>query len=121
MKLNAGANVTLTPGIYYLDGGDLTVNGGATLIGSGVILVFTSQNRSGYATASINGNATIDLTPPKFGTTAGIVMFGDRRMSTGTTFTFNGGATKYLGGAIIYPRRPLAFLGAQRRARIARN
>ena len=35
MKLNAGANVTLTAGIYYLDGGDLTMNGGATLTGSG--------------------------------------------------------------------------------------
>jgi hypothetical protein len=111
MKLNAGANVTLTPGIYYLDGGDLTVNGGATLAGSGVTLVFTSQNRSGYATASINGNATIDLTPPKFGSTAGIVMFGDRRMSTGTTFTFNGGATQYLGGAIYLPKAAVSFSG----------
>src|SRR5262249_11751102 len=35
MKLNAGANVTLNPGIYYLDKGDLTVNGGATLNGTG--------------------------------------------------------------------------------------
>jgi Flp pilus assembly protein TadG len=111
MKLNAGANVTLTPGIYYLDGGDLTANGGATLTGSSVTLVFTSQNRTGYATASINGNATINLTPPKTGGTAGIVIFGDRRMPTGTTFTFNGGATQYLGGAIYLPTAAVSFSG----------
>ena len=70
IKLNAGANVTLNPGIYYLDGGDLTVNGGATMTGSGVTLVFTSQNRNSFATASVNGNATINLTPPTTGGTA---------------------------------------------------
>jgi hypothetical protein len=111
MKLNAGANVTLSSGIYYLDGGDLNVNGGATLTGSGVTVVFTSQNRNGFATASINGNATINLTPPKTGGTAGIVIFGDRRMPTGTAFTFNGGATQYLGGAIYLPKAAVGFSG----------
>jgi Flp pilus assembly protein TadG len=111
MKLNAGAVVTLTPGIYYLDGGDLTVNGGATLTGDGVTLVFTSKNRNGYATASINGNATIDLKPPKSGGTAGIVIFGDRSMPTGTSFSFNGGATQYLGGAIYLPKGAVSFSG----------
>jgi hypothetical protein len=111
MKLNAGAEVTLTAGIYYLDGGDLTVNGGATLTGDGVTLVFTSKNRNGYATASINGNATVNLKPPKSGGTAGIVIFGDRQMPTGTSFTFNGGATQYLGGAIYLPKGAVSFSG----------
>ena len=111
MKLNAGANVTLTEGIYYLDGGDLTMNGGATMTGSGVTLVFTSQNKSGYATASINGNATVNLTPPKTGGTAGIVVFGDRRMPIGTAFTFNGGAAQNLGGAIYLPTAAVSYAG----------
>jgi hypothetical protein len=111
IKLNAGANVTLGAGIYYLDGGELNVNGGATLTGTGVTLVFTSQNRSGFATATINGNATINLTPPKTGGTAGIVIFGDRRMPIGTSFKFNGGATQYLGGAIYVPAGAVSFSG----------
>jgi hypothetical protein len=111
MKLNAGAIVTLNAGIYYLDGGDLTINGGATLKGDGVTLVFTSKNRNGYATASINGNAVVNLTPPKTGGTAGIVIFGDRSMPTGTAFTFNGGATQYLGGAIYLPNGAVSFSG----------
>jgi hypothetical protein len=111
MKLNAGADVTLNAGIYYLDGGDLTVNGGATMKGDGVTLVFTSKNRNGYATASINGNAVVNLTPPKSGGTAGIVIFGDRAMPTGTAFTFNGGAAQYLGGAIYVPKGAVSFSG----------
>ncbi len=111
MKLNAGAEVALSPGIYYLDGGDLTVNGGATLTGDGVTLVFTSKNRNGFATASINGNATVNLKPPKSGGTAGIVLFGDRNMPTGTSFTFNGGAAQYLGGAIYLPKGAVSFSG----------
>jgi Flp pilus assembly protein TadG len=111
MNINAGANITLNPGIYYIDGGDLSVNGGATLTGSGVTLVFTSQNRNGYATASINGNATIDLRPPTTGPTAGIVVFGDRGAPIGTSFKFNGGVMQYFGGAIYVPKGAVSFSG----------
>ena len=111
MKINAGAVVTLNPGIYYLDGGDLTVNGGGTLQGTGVTLVFTSQNRNGFATASINGNAIVNLTPPTTGSTAGIVVFGDRRIPVGTDFKFNGGANQYLAGAIYVPTGSVSFAG----------
>jgi len=111
MKINAGAVVTLNAGIYYLDGGDLTVNGGGTLQGTGVTLVFTSKNRNGFATASINGNAIVNLTPPTTGGTAGIVVFGDRRIPEGTEFKFNGGANQYLGGAIYVPTGAVDFAG----------
>ncbi len=109
--VNAGATLTLQPGIYYLDGGTLQVNGGATLTGSQVTLVFTSKNRNGFATATINGNATINLTPPPTGPTAGIVVFGDRNMPAGTSFKFNGGSTQYLGGAIYVPTGDVSFSG----------
>jgi hypothetical protein len=111
IKLNAGANVTLNAGIYYFDGGDLTVNGGATMTGSDVTLVFTSQNKTGFGTVQINGNATISLTAPKTGATAGIVVFGDRRIPAGTAFKFNGGATQYFGGAVYIPSGAVSFSG----------
>jgi Flp pilus assembly protein TadG len=111
ISVNAGATLTLSQGIYYLDGGNLQVNGGGTLNGDRVTLVFTSKNRSDFATASINGNATVNLTPPTTGPTAGIVMFGDRRIPAGTAFKFNGGATQYLGGAIYVPTGAVSFSG----------
>ena len=111
ISINAGAELTLNPGIYYLDGGDLSINGGAALLGTGVTLVFTSKSRSNWADASINGNAKVYLTPPKFGSTAGIVMFGDRQMPAGTSFKLNGGASQYLGGAVYLPKAAITFSG----------
>lgn len=111
ISINSGAELTLNPGIYYLDGGDLSVNGGANLIGTGVTLVFTAQSRPSFANAAINGNAKVNLTAPKSGPTAGIVMFGDRAMLTGTDFRLNGGSTQYLGGAIYLPKAAINYSG----------
>jgi len=111
MKLNAGADVTLNPGIYYIDRGDLTVNGGATLSGTGVTIIFTSSTNSSWPSASINGGATVSLTPPIDGPTAGVSMFADRNIPVGTTFGFNGGATQYIGGAIYIPTGDVTFAG----------
>jgi Flp pilus assembly protein TadG len=110
MKLVAGANITLNPGIYYLQD-DLSVQGGATLSGVGVTLVFTSSNGTKYASASISGNATINLTAPTTGATAGIVVFGDRSMPSSTSFKFNGGSTQYFGGAVYVPAASIDYAG----------
>ena len=111
MKLNAGADVTLNPGIYYIDRGDLTVNGGATLSGTGVTIIFTSSTGANWPTASINGGAVINLTPPTDGPTAGVSIFADRSIPVGTSFSFNGGATQYLGGVIYIPTGDVLFAG----------
>ena len=111
IALNAGADVTLNPGVYYLDQGSLSVNAQATLTGSGVTIVFTSSTGSNYATATINGGATVDLTPPTSGNFAGIVMYGDRNMPVGTTFKLNGGAAQTLIGATYLPKAAVMFAG----------
>jgi Flp pilus assembly protein TadG len=111
MMLNAGAEVTLRPGIYYLDQGSLSVNGGAKLTGNGVTLVFTSSSGSKYGSATINGGATINLTASTSGPTAGIVMFGDRNMPAGTAFNLLGGSSQMFGGAIYLPKAAVTYNG----------
>jgi len=111
ISVNAGAVLTLNPGIYILDRASLKVNGGATLVGHGVTIIFTSSTRSNYGTASINGGASVDLTPPLTGSTAGIVIFGDRNMPVGTAFSFNGGATQSLAGSIYLPKAAVSYSG----------
>lgn len=111
ISVNAGATLTLNPGIYYIDRGSFTVNGGATVFGTGVTLVFTSSTGNDWATASINGNATINLSAPTSGSTEGMVIFGDRNMPEGTTFKFNGGATQNLDGAIYVPKGAISYSG----------
>jgi Flp pilus assembly protein TadG len=111
LTLNAGAIVTLNPGIYYIDRGDLSMNGGASLTGTGVTIVFTSSNGHNYAGATINGGATINLTAPTSGPTAGIVIFGDRSMTVGTPFKFEGGSSQTFGGAVYVPAADVKFAG----------
>jgi Flp pilus assembly protein TadG len=111
MKLVAGANVTLNPGIYYLDGGSLSMTGQSSLKGTGVTLVFTSSSGSGYATASISGGATLQLTAPTTGATAGIAMFGDRNEPLDTAYGLTGGDNQNIGGAIYFAKGAIQWAG----------
>jgi hypothetical protein len=87
------------------------VNGGATVNGTGVTLVFTSSNGHNYASATINGGANVNLSAPTSGPTAGIVLFGDRNMTVDTPFKLNGGSTELFEGAIYLPKGDVSFAG----------
>ena len=72
------ANVTMQPGVYFVDRGTFLVGGGASLTGTGVTIVLTSSNGTPPATIDIGNGAKVELTAPITGPTAGIVFFGDR-------------------------------------------
>jgi hypothetical protein len=110
ITVNAGATLNLDPGIYYLDGANLSVAGNATLTGTGVTLVFTGSG-SNWGTASIGSNANINLSAPTSGSTQGIVLYGDRNMPVGTAFNLTGGASQTFNGAIYLPKANLSFAG----------
>ena len=107
--LNSGANVTMAPGVYCINGGSLTVNGSATLNGAGVTIYFTGSNNN-WATAKFAGGASVNLTAPT-GTPPGVVLFGDRNMPVGTSFNLIGGNTQTLSGVVYLPQAQMAFSG----------
>jgi Flp pilus assembly protein TadG len=109
--VNANGVLTLNPGLYILDGGGLTINGGATVNGSGVTLYFTSSSGRSWAGVTINGNANVNLTPMTSGNTRGMVVFADRNTPQGTSFKFNGGSNQYFAGAIYAPTGAIQFSG----------
>ena len=111
MTFDGKANVTLNPGIYYVDRGSFYVAGGTTLKGTDVTLVFTSSTGSNWPTVTIQGGANIDLTAPTTGPLAGIVFFGDRKMSSSTLFRFAGGSSQYFGGSVYVPAGKVEFAG----------
>ncbi|HEX4635752.1 MAG TPA: pilus assembly protein TadG-related protein, partial [Rhizomicrobium sp.] len=111
LQLNAGAVVTMNPGIYFIDRGSLQMAGGSTLQGTGVTIILTSSTGKNYATATINGGATLAITAPTTGATAGIAIFGDRNMPTSNTYKFNGGNNQVLGGAVYIPKGTLEYAG----------
>ena len=110
ISVAAGATLTLNPGVYYFNGANLSVAGNATITGTGVTLVFTGSGNN-WGSASIGSNADVSLTAPTSGTTAGIAIYGDRRMPVGTSFNLTGGGTQNLAGAIYLPEGALSFSG----------
>jgi hypothetical protein len=114
MQFNAGTTVTFSPGVYYVDGGTFQVNGGATLNGTGVTIILTTSTPSkgsSFATATINGGATINLKAPTSGALSGLVVFGDRRAPVGTSYKFNGGMTQVFTGAVYLPEGAVEWAG----------
>ncbi|KWV52969.1 hypothetical protein AS156_09375 [Bradyrhizobium macuxiense] len=121
VSVQSGYTLDLTPGIYYFygSGGGLSVQGNATVTcstctgtgSSGVTLVFTGSASNGWATANIGSNAIVNLTAPASGPTQGIVMYGDRNMTTGAGFSLQGGGTQNFNGAIYLPKASLQFSG----------
>jgi Flp pilus assembly protein TadG len=119
LTLNGGADVTLNPGVYFMDRGTLKVNGGSSIHGTGVTIIFTSSTGSNYATATINGGAHVAITAPTTGALKGIAMFGDRNMPTSNTFKFNGGDDQVIGGALYVPKGTLQYAGGANVANVA--
>jgi len=73
LKVTDGAVVTLSSGIFVIKDGPLTVDGGASMSGTGVGIYLTGST----ANLTFDANTTIDLSAPKDGPLAGILIFDD--------------------------------------------
>lgn len=102
--LRLSGTVTLSPGVYYISGGDFRVNAQANVRGQGVTIYL-----QGSGGLNFNGNATLALSAPTSGATAGILFFGDR--SGGGSSTLNGTAASVMTGAVYMPRQAVSYLG----------
>ena len=75
ITVNSTAVINLSPGTYYIDQGNLQVNGGATVTctacspgGEGVTFVLTSSGSiNNIGTVQLNGGATVTLNAPAEG------------------------------------------------------
>ncbi len=118
VKFGAQANITLQPGTYYIDKGDLTVNAGAKIrcncTGTqGVTFVLTSSGSpSQIGTVTINGGADIQLNAPSDPSAyyKGVLFYQDQQASANTA-KFNGGASMILNGAIYFKRALIQYNG----------
>ncbi|MBZ9794811.1 pilus assembly protein TadG-related protein [Mesorhizobium sp. ES1-4] len=102
--LSLSGNVTLSPGVYVVQG-NLKINANAAITGSGVTIFM-----AGSSTVSMNGNATVNLSAPTSGAYSGVLMYGDRTGAGGQS-TFNGTADSLLTGALYFPKQQVNYLG----------
>jgi hypothetical protein len=107
--------VTLQSGVYYIDGSSFGVGSQATVIGTDVTIILTSNtaatNPGSIATVDINGGANIQLKAPTTGTYAGVLFYQDRRATDSGTNKINGNATSTIQGAIYMPAQAVEFSG----------
>jgi hypothetical protein len=111
IDFNGGVTATLADGTYIFDGGTFKVEGGATLQGNHVTLIFTSSSGNNYPSVTVNGGSTLNLGPPNSGTLSGLVFYSDRRMPVGTAYKLNGGSGLNLKGAVYLPTAAVDWSG----------
>jgi hypothetical protein len=92
IQLSGSANVTLEPGIYYMDTGGFSIGGGVTLVGNGVMIYNAPSPKSNSDVININGNngASVTLSPPTSGPYKGISLFQDRTSTQSLSVAGNG-------------------------------
>jgi hypothetical protein len=101
--------VTMSPGVYIINGGNFAPAGGSTVNASGVTIVLTSNSgASNIGTAQIANGTTINLTAPTTGTTIGLAIIQDPRAGTATT-NLAGGTTVNIVGALDFPSSVVDF------------
>lgn len=110
--LDLKGKVTFSPGLYIIEGGDLTINGGdlnatagAEMAGSGVTFYFTNGGR-----LKLGGNVKLTLSAPTSGPFSGILFFGSRT-SAGATQQIGGTSGSTLQGAVYMPGSEVQFTG----------
>jgi type VI protein secretion system component Hcp len=109
IKVSGSARLTMTPGVYVIEGGGFTVSGNARVIGSGVTIFNTSDGGGRFGTVAVSGHATVNLTAPTSGADAGILIFQDR--SDLNALSMSGNARLTLSGTIYAAHATLGVSG----------
>ncbi len=92
--LDIRRTVNMSPGVYVVDGGVLSINSTASVTGNGVTFYLT-----GGATLSMNGGADVHLSAPSSGTYSGVLFFVGRNEAY-RDYTINGDSDSAMNGAI---------------------
>jgi hypothetical protein len=106
--------VTLGPGTFIIDRGQLAIGGGSTLTAtSGTTIILTTSNpNQACATTKIDGGAVLTLTAPNSGALSGVALYQDRACSDHTlSNSLTGGATQNIVGAIYFPQQIVDYSG----------
>jgi hypothetical protein len=100
-------NVTLAPGLYYLDNLTLTVSSGQNVTGDRVTIFFDANS-----TLSHTSGGTLSMSASTSGKWKGIVLFQSRSAPINNNFRLAGNANFTLDGTVYLPRAQLSMTGS---------
>jgi Flp pilus assembly protein TadG len=119
LKFTGNGTINLSPGIYWMTDGSLTLNGNISLTcttcspgGLGVTIIFTTTQGIAIGAVLPTGNLTITLNAPGSGVTAGLLMVQDAvagvpPIAGGPI----GSPSATLSGLLYFPSTSLSFAG----------
>lgn len=116
----SNGTTVLSPGVYYLNNANLSLNGNQIVVGTGVTIVLTGTSPGSI---TMNGNSALDLTAPTdstCGTFNGTDSCAYKKMlliqaanaSADNANTINGNNLTALDGALYFPKGALTFTGS---------
>ena len=104
---------TLSPGTYYLNNTNLSLNGQTSIVGEGVTIILTGNNPGSI---SMNGNSSLQITAPTSGTYANMAIIQSPNAATGNNNLINGNNGTSIDGAVYFPRGDVEFTGSAAQA-----
>jgi Flp pilus assembly protein TadG len=103
--LSVSGTLSLSDGVYYVDGGDLTVKNATLTTSNATIILTSSVNSSSIGTLQVDANGVLNLTAPSSSTssTQGIAIMQDRSVTAGTDNHMQSNPTVTVVGAMYFP------------------
>ena len=99
ITISSQPNVTLAPGIYYLQGGGFTMSGGSSsLIAKGVMIYNGASLSGSTGKITLSGGGAVTMSPLTDGDYAGMAIFQDRTSTQ--TVTLSGGSNWNFTGTV---------------------
>ena len=108
-SMDIKGTVTMEPGTYYINGGNVDFGSQAVVTGSGVTFVLTGPGGAA-GDLVMNGQAKLNLSASTAGDYKDILFYRDRRASN-IEVKINGGSEAVLSGAFYFPNSDLTFNG----------
>ena len=105
--LDLKGDVTLSPGLYVIKDGLLSMNSQGTISGKGVTFYLMGAN-AGF---SINGGAKLELSPMTTGAYSGLLLVQDRQSNINGVSKFNGNGNTLLSGLVYMPTQQVQLNG----------
>ncbi len=105
--------VTFSPGTYIINGGGMSISGGANVYGNGVTFYLTGTSSS-FKGVSITGGTDSELIAPTSGTYNGVLFYQDRSItssSSGANSNIAGGSGTAIEGTLYFPTTGLTYSG----------
>lgn len=109
INASSTANITLMPGIYYMDEGGFQFTGSGSLTGNGV-MIYNKPGNGVSNNVNISANGTVNLTAPATGIYKGMLLFQER--TADVQANISGGSNMNLTGTFYFAGTQLNVTGS---------